>query len=164
MKTKQADEQDQARDTKVTEALADINDPKKGGKVFKAQIHKYNKPFIFSVFGAFFSAAMGAVNPVFGIIMIKIVFTFLMLTPDQYDTATDKTSKYVFWLAMIALALFVAGALRGIMFGYVSETITENVRKDVYKSVLRKHIGWHDVRANNSGVITSVLAGECSSL
>lgn len=60
--------------------------------------------------------------------------------------------------------LFVAASLRGIFFGYVSEAITENIRKDVYTSVMRKHMGWHDIRTNNSGVITSILAGECSSL
>ena len=69
----------------MTEALADINDPKKNDKVFKAQIAQYNKPYIFTILGALFSAAMGAVNPIFGIIMIKIIFAFLMLSPTEYD-------------------------------------------------------------------------------
>jgi len=29
---------------------------------------------------------------------------------------------------------------------------------------MRKHMGWHDVRTNNAGVINSILAGECTQL
>ena len=38
------------------------------------------------------------------------------------------------------------------------------MRRDLYQNVFRKHIGWHDIRSNNSGVITAVLAGECTQL
>lgn len=29
---------------------------------------------------------------------------------------------------------------------------------------MRKHMGWHDVRTNNAGVINAILAGECTQL
>lgn len=67
-------------------------------------------------------------------------------------------------MLLLAVGFLVFGILRGVFFGTVSENITENLRKDVYKSVLRKHIGWHDIRTNGAGVITAILAGECTCL
>ena len=38
--------------------------------------------------------------------------------------------------------------------------MTLNVRADLYKNILRKHMGWHDNRDHSSGVLTAVLAAD----
>jgi ATP-binding cassette subfamily B (MDR/TAP) protein 1 len=73
-------------------------------------------------------------------------------------------NDWVMWIGILALILAVLVTLRGIFFGFVAENITENMRHDLYQNVFRKHIGWHDARSNNSGIITSVLSGECTQL
>jgi ATP-binding cassette, subfamily B (MDR/TAP), member 1 len=160
----EADKQDKIKDDKTKESLTEVKDPKKQGALFRKKINQYNKPIIASIMGVLFSAAAGLANPVFGAIMIKCIFSMLLLPPDQYYNASDVMNEWVRWLGWLALAMFVAATLKGISFGYVGETITMNIRRDVYVNVIRKHMGWHDIRTNNSGVITSVMAGECSQL
>jgi ABC-type multidrug transport system fused ATPase/permease subunit len=73
-------------------------------------------------------------------------------------------NPYALYMFFVALSLLVTVTLRAIVFGYISENVTMNIRKDLYQSVMRKHMGWHDERKNNSGVISSLLSGECSHL
>lgn len=141
-----------------------MTDPKKQGSLFKKKIAEYNKPIFASIIGVICSAIMGLANPVFGAIMIKCIFGMLLLPADKYNEASETMNEWVIWLAIICVVMFFAATIRGIFFGYVGETITLNMRSDVYKSVMRKHMGWHDIRTNNSGVITSIMAGECSQL
>ena len=43
-------------------------------------------------------------------------------------------------------------------FGNLGENVTLEVRKLLYKSILRKHIGFHDFRDNGTSVLTSAMA------
>lgn len=163
-KMKEAEALDAKKDQQLKEALAELNDPKTQGGVYRKKIAEYNKPLFFSIAGVICSSIMGLANPVFGAIMIKCIFGMLTLPADKYSTATEVMNEWVIWLAILCAIMFVAATVRGVFFGYVGETITLNMRSDVYNSVMRKHMGWHDIRTNNSGVITSIMAGECSQL
>ena len=46
------------------------------------------------------------------------------------------------------------------MLSRVSENITGKVRQDLYESILRKDIGWHDHRENGSGIMTGTLSSD----
>ena len=46
------------------------------------------------------------------------------------------------------------------MLTKVSENITGKVRQDLYESILRKDIGWHDHRDNSAGIMTGTLASD----
>lgn len=100
----------------------------------------------------------------FGAVMIKCVFSMLGLTSENHAHAISIMHKWVVCLAIFSAYTFVVSLLKSLSFGIVSENLTENMRRDVYQSVLRKHMGWHDIRSNNAGVISAVLAGECSAL
>lgn len=102
--------------------------------------------------------------PIFGAIMIKCVFGMLFLDPRKRDTASEVMNPWAGYLAIIAVGMLFAVTIKQIMFGYVGENITMNIRRDVYQSVMRKHMGWHDDRKNNSGIISAILSGDCSSL
>ena len=105
---------------------------------------------------------IGCVYPVFGGLMIKCIFGLLTANPPS--EASNEISSYVMWLAILAGSLGITAIFRAIFFGYIGENITMNMRKDLYTSILRKHMGWHDDRRHNSGIMTSLLSGECSHL
>jgi len=46
------------------------------------------------------------------------------------------------------------------MFGVVGENITLQVRQDLYSSIMKKHMGWHDDPQNAPGVLSAVLAAD----
>ena len=163
-KTKEADEQDKAREAKAELSISEVFDKKKQTGLFRKKLNQYNKPVILSIVGCIFCALVGLANPIFGALMIKGIFTMLFLRPDEYSQASDKMNGWVGYMLILAAVVFVGVTLRGICFGYVGENITENIRRDVYQATMRKHMGWHDVRTNNAGVINSILAGECTQL
>jgi len=81
-KMKEAEELDKVKDEKVAAALADIKDSKKQAGVFKKKIGEYNKPLFLSLMGVLCSAIIGCQNPIFGALLIKCIFTMLMLPLD----------------------------------------------------------------------------------
>lgn len=115
-----------------------------------------------SYLGVFFSAVLGATAPVFGALMMKCTFSMLFLTSGA--AASSEMNKWVLGLLIIAIITGVSIGLRTYFFSYTSENVTENMRREVYESTMRKHMGWHDIRTNNSGVINGILAGDCSTL
>jgi ABC-type multidrug transport system fused ATPase/permease subunit len=73
-------------------------------------------------------------------------------------------NDWVLWLLIVAIICGLSIGFRTYLFTYVAEGVTMNMRRDVYSSTLYKHMGWHDVRTNNSGVINAMLSGDCSML
>jgi ABC-type multidrug transport system fused ATPase/permease subunit len=72
-----------------------------------------------------------------------------------------------FWCLMMflcAVTSLFAVFIQRFSFGIIGENITLNVRNSLYKSILKKSIGWFDSRDNAAGVITSVLASEVQTL
>lgn len=66
----------------------------------------------------------------------------------------------IWLLALVALAV-LTGLLNFVskfMFGQVGENITLNVRANLYKSILAKHIGWHDDPEHATGILSATLA------
>lgn len=157
-----ADEQDKIREESNKQLLEDVIDKKKQGDIFKKKVGEYNKPMIFSIFGFLLSLMIGLVYPVFGALMIKCIFG--LLSADPVKNALDDIGVFVMWMAIMSFGLIFAVSGRAIFFGYIGENITMNMRKNLYESVMRKHMGWHDDRRHNSGVVTSLLSGECSHL
>ena len=51
-----------------------------------------------------------------------------------------------------------------IAFAFVAENLTMGVRKDLYITILTKHMGWHDDPKNASGIMCSTLSSETQKL
>lgn len=68
-----------------------------------------------------------------------------------------KWSAIIFGISFALLFGFWANISQ---FGIVGETITLNLRTDLYREILKKHMGWHDDAQNAAGVLTSVLAND----
>ena len=144
------------KDKELEEKMREINDEKKQKQVFYAKLNKYNKPVCNVIVGFTFSACIGLLSPMTG--------TLFMLTITGMYTAVDGVFDaikiYLLGLCGIAIGMFVFRAVNDAVFRVVSENITINIRKDLYLSILMKHIGWHDDRENSSGVMSSMLASD----
>ena len=67
------------------------------------------------------------------------------------------------WIVSMFLASFsicIAKSISVASFARVSHNIIGGVRKELYSSVLRKQIGWHDNSENSAGVVTAALASD----
>ena len=64
--------------------------------------------------------------------------------------------------AMLAgsVFLFIAKGGSGVFLTRVAENVIAGVRVDLYNSIIRKEIGWHDDRMNSAGVMTATLASD----
>lgn len=50
------------------------------------------------------------------------------------------------------------------MFSLVTENMTKSLRTEFYLSVLKKDIGWHELRENSAGALTPILASEIQTM
>ena len=86
-----------------------------------------------------------------------------MALPDR-DEAKKESDKWAYVLAALGLGMLIFGSMSKIAFGILAENITIGVRRLLYGSLLRKHIGFFDEKDNAPGALTAVLAGEVSTL
>ena len=72
-----------------------------------------------------------------------------------------------FWILMMFIAALVnlcTAFVQKFSFGIVGENITINMRHKLYEAILKKSVGWFDLRDNSAGVLTSVLASDIQAL
>ena len=63
-------------------------------------------------------------------------------------------------MLIIAILLFLFKGGSGMLLAHVAVNVLHGVRKDLYAALMRKDIGWHDLRENSTGIITSTLASD----
>jgi len=88
------------------------------------------------------------------------------MDPVLYDMAKFKSEIRQWVLLMVALA-FVSAILNLVCkfsFGKVGENITMHCRQDLYQSILKKNVSWHDRSENAAGILSSVLAQDVQTL
>ena len=61
---------------------------------------------------------------------------------------------------VIGIIAFVTNWIGKFCFGILGENLTLHIRRVLYIELLKKHIGWFDLRENSTGVLTSVLASD----
>jgi ATP-binding cassette subfamily B (MDR/TAP) protein 1 len=68
--------------------------------------------------------------------------------------------RWCLWMFIAAVISFITAFSQKFSFGIVGENITMNIRYKLYAQILKKNIGWFDLRENSAGVLTSVLSSE----
>ena len=58
--------------------------------------------------------------------------------------------------SLIGLSHFISKA----SYSALGENVTHGVRKDLYKKILEKNIGWFDLLVNGVSVLTSAMAAD----
>ena len=67
---------------------------------------------------------------------------------------------WILWMFIASLISLCTAFVQKFSFGIVGENITINMRHRLYEAILKKSIGWFDLRDNSAGVLTSVLASD----
>jgi len=115
--------------------------------------------------------------PVTGIILSKLL-GFMTAALEMLDVMakmdTDFTGTggreylksnvnfYAGIMALTALGAAISSYFKKISFGNLGANVTLSIRKILYESILRKHIGWFDDRENGVSVLTSAMAQDTS--
>jgi ATP-binding cassette, subfamily B (MDR/TAP), member 1 len=70
-------------------------------------------------------------------------------------------SNYWCMLMLVAsVSAFFTGFSQKFSFGVIGENVTLKVRKQLYGSILQKHMGWFDDKMNSPGVLSATMASD----
>lgn len=86
------------------------------------------------------------------------------LEVEPRQTVLQAVAPYIWAMFIGAFAMLVVKSGASIAFAFVAENLTMGVRGDLYETILRKHMGWHDDPKNASGIMCSVLSSETQKL
>lgn len=147
-----------ADEAKIVESLDHITNPKKASKTFRTNLARFtNNTVVF--FGCLFTFFVGIICPLYGWFIMECM-TRMNIAAYAGTSVTDATTPYVLAMFGSAVLLFFVKSASMILLSRVAEKIVQGVRKDLYQSILRKNIGWHDDRDNSSGVMTATLSSD----
>lgn len=94
----------------------------------------------------------------FGLFIVKMLFA-LFITWDK-DKLRSESDTWCLAMLICCLTSFVTGFTQKFLFGIIGENITLNIREKLYGQLVKKSIGWFDLRENAPGVLNSVLASD----
>ena len=117
----------------------------------------YNKPLGAVAVAFIFASFTGLMAPMCGTLMMAV--TFGMYVPDEVGIKAT-VDPYTQGMFLLAILMFFFKTMQRLCFNLVGENMTIQIRKALYLSFLRKHIGWHDDKENASGVLSAMLAGD----
>ena len=139
--------------------MDDILNEKKQDNYFKAEMKRYAKPTWKILLGCIFAAIVGSCATLFGW-MIMEVMNDMNVAPLEGKSALDEAAVWLIIMALQGVILLIAKGAAGIFLSNVAENIVKSVREDLYEMIIRKDIGWHDLRDNSAGIMTSTLASD----
>ena len=143
-------------DTKAQKEKEELYQIIKKRGYFK-RLLSYNKPYFLVIIGLIGSALQGISWPVFGIFYVRAFFA-------MFDKDLEEIGINSVILVGVSIISAVGTYFQKISFGILAENVTKEIRRDLYHSILRKHIGWFDRRENNIGVLTSVMSSDVYTL
>jgi ABC-type multidrug transport system fused ATPase/permease subunit len=152
---KEADVIAEKKRKEVEKILAPITNKETQQKTIRKEVLKYTKPASKVWVGLIATLVSGVLDSVFGFLVVNNLFAMMNPDIEEMKSQSHFWSLIIFGLAFVYLGCFWFSKSN---FGYVGEHISKNVRIDLYTTVLRKHIGWHDDPLNASGVLTATLA------
>jgi ABC-type multidrug transport system fused ATPase/permease subunit len=141
------------------------------------------EPKINIAIALFVSLIVGALQPVFGILLGTILFklegyTLVVLgyncqtIPDGAPTdLQDQCTDIHNHATMLCLAMFICAIVGFISqfakifsFGIISENLTLKIRTQLYFAIVRKSVGWFDDKDNAPGIISSTMASDTQTI
>lgn len=119
-----------------------------------------------------FSGFAGCMMPTFGIWLSKYVF--LLQTPlhpedpnnwiEPIEIDWETAKLYSIIIACYSPLAFIAFYANRMSWCVLAENMTKKIRKDLYSTMLAKHMGWFDKKEHSPGQLTSILATEVQTL
>lgn len=102
--------------------------------------------------------------PLLAFCVMKILFNGLWLNSTSlYADTNDSWNKILIYSgAIVGLAVisFTASYLYKAIYGTISENMTKRIWKELFASIIYKHIGWFDKKENSTGALTDTLTND----
>ena len=116
------------------------------------RLSRMSEPKINIFIGVFVSVLQGALLPIFGILLGKMLFVLQYNKNIPFLNPLDKIrsdSNYWCMLMLItSIVAFFTAFTQKFSFGVIGENVTLKIRKQLYNSILMKHMGWFDEKEN----------------
>ncbi|TPX56446.1 hypothetical protein PhCBS80983_g04538 [Powellomyces hirtus] len=104
--------------------------------------------------GVISAAINGAILPIFGILMGKV----LDIYKHEGEKLQDEANMYALIFTGMMFLNLIVNLLQTGALGITGERLTRHVRSTLFEAMLRQEIGWFDDKANGTGVLTSRLS------
>ncbi|KAE8288797.1 Multidrug resistance protein 1 [Larimichthys crocea] len=114
-------------------------------------------PFI--LLGSICAIINGILQPVFAIILSKIITVFA--SPDN-DYVRRQSSAYALMFVGLGVLSFLTMFLQGFCFGKSGEILTLKLRLKAFTSMMRQDLGWYDDNRNSVGALSTRLASDAA--
>lgn len=133
---------------------------------------KYVKPMWKVVIGCIGAALLGIGATFFGWFLMEVmseqnkVIAMNLIIDDTTglnmfnESALDNCLPWIIVMVAVAISLFFFKGGSGLLLAHVAAEVLLGVRTDLYNAFMRKDIGWHDLRENSAGILTSTLASD----
>lgn len=120
-KKEETDKNDLIEDNKIEEFKKQLE--KEG---FMSRLKPYTKPVINTVIGVIVSVLQGAIFPVFGLFITKMLFSLFIFW--DKDLLRSESDKWCLGMFLLCIGSFITGFTQKFMFGVVGENITFAMR------------------------------------
>lgn len=120
---------------------------------------KYNRPLPNLLIGTFFYILLGLSGSSVGFLIVKCMFTLIIYQNNQI-LMRKTINNWILAIFLLSIAIFIGYLIAKKAYSTIGENITLNIRKDLYTSILKKHLGWHDNQNNSAGILSTILASD----
>jgi ATP-binding cassette subfamily B (MDR/TAP) protein 1 len=129
-------------------------------KIQISRLIKRNSPeWFYILVGVLASSAMGATMPIYSILFGEVLG---VLAYADTQKARDDSIKYSLMFCGLALYSLIVMLLQGWFFAISGENLTQRLRKDTFKAMLKQEMGWYDMPENNTGALCARLSGDAA--
>ncbi|KAK4470587.1 hypothetical protein MN116_006128 [Schistosoma mekongi] len=113
-------------------------------------------------FGCIAASITGGIQPIFAVLYSEIYAVFsLAQTPDKMQSRANLVTGIIALLGLIRLA---SSTLQGYFLGVAGQKLTRRLRENLFASMLKQEMAWHDKPENNPGTLSFILASDTNKL
>lgn len=109
--------------------------------------------------GMLMAVIVGAVSTMFGWMITEVMFE-QNEAPLLGKSALEECAIWLIIMVAQSFALLFSKSFSGIWLSNVTQNLIMGIREELYENIMRKDIGWHDMRDNSASIMTSTLASD----
>lgn len=79
---------------------------------------------------------------------------------NPYTKIRSDSDYYCTLMLIVSILSFFTAVSQKFCFGVIGENVTMKIRKQLYISILSKHMGWFDNKDNSPGVLSATMASD----
>ncbi|CAH8556760.1 unnamed protein product [Schistosoma intercalatum] len=110
--------------------------------------------------GCIAASITGGLQPIFAILYSEIYTIFsLVQKPDEMQLRANLVTGIIALLGLIRLA---SSTFQGYFLGVASQKLTKRLRQNLFASMLKQEMAWHDKPENNPGILSFILTSDAN--